>query len=222
MKKLRPLIKKYGHMFLPVIYGIFYMPLFVYMERRPVTRIHIIESDLDAYIPFCEYFIVPYLLWFVYIGASVIAFMFLERKDYYRLCTVLGVGMTAFLLICYIYPNGLHLRPATFARDNIFVDLVRILHRSDTATNVLPGIHCYNSLAVHAAIRKNKTLNKKRWIKPVSAFICFSVVLSTLFLKQHSVIDVIAAFILFAATYTAVYLVPDMQAKKVVHSKLSH
>nr|MBQ8253041.1 hypothetical protein [Lachnospiraceae bacterium] len=222
MKKLRPFIKKYGHVLLPVIYGIFYMPAFAYLESRPIKRIHIIESSLDAYIPFCEYFIIPYLIWFAYIGISVVLFMFLERKDYYRLCTMLGTGMTVFLLVSYLYPNGLHLRPTEFPRDNIFVDLVLILHRADTATNVLPSIHCFNSLAVHAAIRKNKTLNQVKWIRPLSAVICLSVVLSTLFLKQHSIIDVLAACILFVATYIPVYILSDVPAKKIVHGKLSH
>ncbi len=215
-------MKKHGHMLLPVIYGIFYMPIFAYLESRPIERIHIIESDLDAYIPFCEYFIVPYLLWFIYIGAAVVGFMFLERKDYYRLCTMLGVGMTVFLFVSFIYPNGLRIRPTEFARDNMFVDLVKILHRSDTSTNVLPSIHCFNSLAVHAAVRKSQSLRKKKWICPISFVTCISVVLSTLFLKQHSVIDVIAAVLLFVAVYIPLYILADVPAKKVVHSKLSH
>ena len=222
MEHFKQLFKKHGHMLLPVIYGTFYMPAFSYLEKRPIAHMHIIESKLDAYIPFCEFFIVPYLLWFAYIGLTVFGFMFLERKDYYRLCMTLGVGMTVFLFVSYVYPNGLHLRPSEFARDNICVDLVRALHRSDTSTNVLPSIHCFNSLCAHAAISKNEVLSKRKWIRPLSGVFCISVLLSTVFLKQHSIIDVIAALILFCATYVVVYIIPDIYEKKVVQGKLSH
>jgi membrane-associated phospholipid phosphatase len=220
-KSFKSILKSYWHILLPLLYGPFYFLVFAYLEKRPVECLHIIESSLDAYIPFCEYFIIPYYMWFGYIAISVIVFMFLDKKEYFRLCIMLGAGMTIFLFISYIYPNGLQIRPTEFARDNIFVDLVRVLHRADTSTNVLPSIHCYNSMVVHAAIRKNKTLAKFKWIKPLSFVLCISILMSTVFLKQHSVIDMIAAYIMFVIFYIPMFLIPEWQAKKIVHSKLS-
>ena len=99
---------------------------------------------------FCEIFIIPYFLWFFYIAAAVLYFAFFNnsRAEYIRLLLNLGIGMTAFLLVSYIYPNGLTLRPVEFPRDNIFTDMVRLLYRIDTPTNVLPSIHVYNSVAI--------------------------------------------------------------------------
>ncbi len=214
-KKLYSLIKSYGHMSLPVLYAIFYVSTFTYLENRPVSYTHIIEMKIDRYIPFCEYFIIPYYLWFVYIAATVITFMFLDRKEYYQLCLTLGLGMTVFLFVSYVYPNGLNIRPTTFARDNLFVDLVKFLHKSDTSTNVLPSIHCYNSIVANAAIWKNRILGQNKLIRYGSLIFSTSVLLSTLFLKQHSFMDLLTAILMFIVFYAPIYMLPSLQSKKV-------
>ena len=225
LQKMKSLIVSYGHMTLPLLYGLFYVPIFSYLEKRPVEHINIIEMKIDAYIPFCEYFIIPYLVWFAYIGISVITFMFLDRKDYYKLCTALGAGMTVFLFISYIWPNGLQLRPDVYPRDNFCTDLVRILQAKDTSTNVFPSIHCFKSMVVNAAIWKNAVLEKKKGIKWGSCILCILILLSTLFLKQHSVMDLVAAFFMFVALYIPLYAIPEWQEKKqdkkIVSGKLS-
>lgn len=225
LQKLKNLICSYGHMTLPLLYGLFYVPVFSYLERRPVEHINIIEMKIDAYIPFCEYFIIPYLVWFGYIGVSVITFMFLDRKDYYKLCTMLGAGMTIFLFISYIWPNGLQLRPDVYPRENFCTDLVRVLQTKDTSTNVFPSIHCFNSMVVNAAIWKNTVLGKKKGIKWGSCILCILILLSTLFLKQHSLMDLLAALFMFVAFYIPLYAIPEWQEKKqdkkIVSGKLS-
>lgn len=210
MKKWKEFLNTYKHGLIPIIYGIFYIIIFFYLENRSVAAFHIIKHPLDAKIPFCEYFIIPYYLWFPYIACTVAAFVFLdkEKKDYTRLCIMLGIGMTFFLLFSYIYPNALMLRPTTFTRDNIFVTLTKGIYASDTSTNVFPSIHCFNSFAVCAAIWHNKTFRKHRIIPIGSTVLCILIILSTMFVKQHSVIDVIGAFVMFLILYIPLYLVP--------------
>lgn len=225
-KKLKTLFHSYRHLLVPVLYAPFYIITFLWLEKRPVSHLHIIEMEIDKYIPFCEYFIIPYYLWFAYIALTVIAFAFwADRKEYYRLCIMLGAGMTIFLFISYIWPNGLQLRPEVLPRDNFCTDLVRLLQSSDTSTNVFPSIHCYNSVVANAAIWKNETFSKKKGIKWGSMILCILVLLSTLFLKQHSMMDLLAALIMFVAFYIPLYAVPEFQEKKcnkkIVSGKLS-
>lgn len=226
LQKLRTLFRTYGHLLLPVLYAPFYIIAFIYLENRPVEHLHIIEMEIDKYIPFCEYFIIPYYLWFGYIALTVIAFAFLtDRRDYYKLCAMLGMGMTIFLFISYIWPNGLQLRPEVLPRDNFCTDLVRFLQKSDTSTNVFPSIHCYNSMVANAAIWKNHVLGQKKGIKWGSLVLCILILLSTLFLKQHSLMDLLAALVMFVAFYIPLYALPQWmdkkQDKKIVSGKLS-
>ena len=113
--------------------------------------------------------------------------------------------MTLFLLISFLIPNGHDLRPLTFERDNIFTALIKTMYTIDTPTNLFPSIHCYNSLMAHTAIMENETLKKYKGIQIVSFLLCVSIVLSTVFIKQHSVFDVFTALGLSVIMYLLVY-----------------
>ena len=75
------------------------------------------------------------------------------------------MGMTVFLIVSYVYPNVLHLRPSEFPRENVFTDMVRWLYRTDTPTNVLPSIHVFNSLAVHMSLTNCEALRDHKGVK---------------------------------------------------------
>ena len=62
-------IKKYKHAWV-FSYILIYMPWFMYLEKHVTSGYHVIHSVIDNKIPFVEYFIVPYLLWFVFIAAT--------------------------------------------------------------------------------------------------------------------------------------------------------
>lgn len=185
-------IKKYKHGLVILAYAIVYMTLFGYLEQKPVRGFHVIDTVFDSHIPFCEYFIVPYLLWFPYQVVTVLYFIFINKnkKEYYQLILNMMMGMTIFLIVSYIYPNVLHLRPSEFPRENVFTDMVRWLYRTDTPTNVLPSIHVFNSLAVHMSLTNCEALRDHKGVRYGSLVLTLLIILSTMFLKQHSVIDV--------------------------------
>lgn len=201
MSKFKYILYKYRHGAL-LSYILLYFAWFFTLEEH-VYPIFWVRSWIDDYIPFCEWFVIPYLLWFFYVAAAIAYFFFTSPKEYNSLCTFLFTGMTLCLIIYTILPNGQHLRPMYFTRDNILVDAVKILYSSDTPTNVCPSIHCLNSVGVHIAILHSKI--KSRWIRFGSAILCVSICLSTMFLKQHSIIDVIAALILCVPLYMLAY-----------------
>lgn len=196
--------QKYKHSLL-LLYLFIYLPWFAYLEKTVTNRFHVIHMAIDDTIPFIEYFIVPYLLWFGYVAVAVVYFLLKNREDYYRLCAFLFIGMTVFLVISTVYPNGHHLRPTVFERDNIFVHMVQSLYRTDTPTNLFPSIHVYNSIGVNMAVWHSKDLKNNRLIRYGSAILMISIVLSTMFLKQHSVFDVITGVVFSFFMYTVVY-----------------
>ncbi len=184
-------IKKYKHGFVILAYCVVYLCCFHYLEHRHLYRYHLIHCTLDDIIPFCEYFIVPYLLWFPYQVIAVMYFIFINdnKKEYYQLIKNLCMGMTIFLVVSWLYPNGQLLRPSAFERDNIFTQLVAILYATDTPTNILPSIHVFNSLAIHMALINCQKLKNNQMVKIASFILTTLIILSTMFLKQHSVVD---------------------------------
>lgn len=175
-----------------LIYSAFYLPAFQAVEKAGHVHYHIIHTWLDEQIPFCRFFIIPYFLWFGFVGVGIAWFLLKcrDRDEYYKLISMLMIGMTIFIVVSVLYPNRLDLRPATVEGDDIFAALCRYLYRTDTPTNVLPSIHVYNSMAICYAVNSNADLREKRWVIAGTDILTLLIVLSTMFLKQHSVIDV--------------------------------
>ena len=201
------LLKRYKHILIIPAYAVFYLLGFFWLENKVTKNYHIIHMPLDDMIPFCEYFVIPYFLWFAFIAVALIYFGFFNKdlKEYYQLAFNLGIGMTLFLIISYIYPNGQDLRPETFANDNIFTQMVQYLYSIDTPTNVFPSIHVYNSVAVAIAFMTCRKLQKHPAVRYGTVALAISIVLATMFLKQHSICDVVAGITFSFATYILLY-----------------
>lgn len=188
-----------------LVYLTLYLTWFYLIENMHGRDYTIIHMKADDKIPFCEFFIVPYLLWFGYIAWIMIYLLFTNTRDFHKCCRFLFSGMTVFLIISTLFPNIHYLRPFIMPRDNVFCDLVSFLYKIDTSTNLWSSIHVYNSLGVLFAVAHNDRLGSKKWIKWCCFTLSVSIILSTMFLKQHSVFDVMTAFIMAAVVYIVVY-----------------
>lgn len=202
---MKKFILQYKHAALWIVYGIFFLLGFFGLEHTVTTQYHIIHTAPDEWIPFCEWFIFPYLLWFPYMIGTVLYLLFTDKKGYYRNFAALSFGMTLFLIVSFLYPNGHQLRPEVMPRDNIGTWLTGLLYSIDTSTNILPSIHVYDSFMAHAAITHHPVTGKKKRIRAASFVVCISIILSTLFIKQHSVLDVATGAALAALVYVVLY-----------------
>lgn len=188
------------------IYGILYLIMFFLLENISLDY-QVIYSSLDKKIPFCEYFVVPYFLWFVYMAAVVLYFMFWNEscEEYKKLVSMLGTGMTTFLIVSFVLPNCHYLRPTLPEQGNIFIEAVRFLYTIDTSTNLIPSIHVFNTLVCWAAVKENTRCRDHRSVMFINDILMVSIILSTMFLKQHSVIDVATAMFFFGICYWIFY-----------------
>lgn len=217
--KMKLFTAKYKHGIPLLVYGIIYLAWFHYLEITVTKHFHVIHMAADDYIPFCEAFVVPYFLWFAYVAAVVLFLFFRDKTDYYRTCVFLFTGMTLFLIISTLMPNGHHLRPFVLPRDNIFTHMVAALYSTDTPTNLWPSIHVYNSLGAHFAIVRNKTLGRSKAIRTGSLILASSIIASTMLIKQHSVFDVLTAFFMAAIMYLVVYRYDLVAAVQMMRTK---
>ena len=187
-----------------LIYVPIYLYWFVIIENHKFSHYTVIHTVVDDYIPFVEYFIIPYYLWFAYVAFTLLFLMFsFEVEDYYKNCFFLATGMTVFLIISTLFPNMHNLRPMVMPRDNICTHLVQFIYRTDTASNLWPSIHVYNSIGTMIAVHHSSKFGKKSTI--VMDIIGFSIILSTLFVKQHSFYDVTTAIIMAIIFYIVFY-----------------
>lgn len=188
-----------------IIFGIFYLTTFFLIEARDVP-IHIIHTSFDDMIPFCKYFIIPYVIWYFYVCGTVL-FLGLndqKRQEYNHFISNMVLGMVTFVFVSLLYPNGQDLRP-TLSNDGFFNNVVQFLYTIDTPTNILPSLHVFASLACDIALCRDPWFKKHPSLQWMSHILTVLICLSTLFLKQHSIIDVTAALLCNVTFYPIIY-----------------
>ena len=208
MEKIKELTSKYNHAIL-LLYLALYMPWFSWLEAHtPTQNPTPLYCGLDDLIPFCEWFIIPYYLWFAYIVVGHIFLFFTSRADFVRMCIFLYTGMTVCLIIYTLWPNCQELRVDydTLGRTNILIEAVASLQSYDTADNVFPSIHCLNSIGMHIALAKSKYMGRHRnMIVGASFILIVLIIISTVCLKQHSILDFFGSLILSVPLYFLAY-----------------
>ncbi|WP_197029538.1 phosphatase PAP2 family protein [Butyrivibrio sp. AE3004] len=187
-----------------IIYGFVYLTWFFHLENTKQLHYTEIHAALDDKIPFLEIFIIPYLGWFAYCAFFFFLFLLMyDLEDFFKNAAFFFTGMTLFLIISSIWPNIQYMRPAVMPRDNIFTQMITHLYHTDTPTNLWPSIHVYNAIGTHLAVMNSKRFSK--WLKNSSLVFCILIILSTMFIKQHSVIDVLGGIIFATTTNLVVY-----------------
>jgi membrane-associated phospholipid phosphatase len=202
--KIKDLWTKYNSLWIMILYAVVYLVAFFFLEQRK-TAIYVINFEIDKYIPFCEVFIIPYLMWFGYVAFTVLYLCLKDKEESDRLVAFLIIGMTIFIIVSAVFPNGHHLRPRVFARDNIFTKLIKILYSTDTPTNVLPSIHVYNSVGIMIAVMRSKCFKNRNVLKTFMMVLGVSIICSTVLIKQHSMLDVLLALLMSAIMYAVCY-----------------
>lgn len=190
MKSFPSYIK--GHKYLLyLLYIPFYLCWFFLLERLITTDYWVSYLPVDDKIPFLPGFSPIYCLWYPFLLFPGLYWLRHDVPAYRRYLWFLMIGLSASLAICSVFPNGQNLRPTVFHSNGFCVQLVQALYRADTNTNVLPSMHVVGSFAVvYGAVHSQKT-SRPGWL---AAFITVSVLIcsSTVFIKQHSVLDLIA------------------------------
>ena len=150
-----------------------------------------IFCELDYKIPFCEWFIIPYVGWYALIVVSLLYFLLYNVDNFKRLQIFIIVTQLSAMLIYIVFQNFQQLRPEAYPRDNFLTDIVALIQTADTNSNVCPSLHVAYSIGIASIWLKEKSA--RWWTKAGIVLFCILVCLSTAFVKQHSVIDGLAA-----------------------------
>lgn len=195
---MKELIKK-RHLIPIAVWFVIYMGLFGFLEIVPPKDVHLIHCALDNRIPNMAVFIYPYVSWFPYIVVcAALAIKNLDDRQFKKAVLVLTTGMNIFLLISYVWPTGLDLRESiVYDLHTLSGNLLKFVQTVDTPKSVFPSMHVYVTLVLQYTLEMQKKLVPALgiWVGRVLAVL---IVLSTMFTKQHSAVDVTAAIVMFA------------------------
>ncbi len=188
-----------------LFYWAFFGLAFMCLERLWIRDSYFpISCALDSVIPFCELFLIPYLFWFIYmLGMHAYTLLF-DTEGFKKMMRFIMITYSTALIVYIIFPNCQQLRPEEFARDNFLTRFMQGFYQFDTNTNVCPSMHVIGSVSVLLASRNSRHFSGIGW-RIAFSLTTFLISVSTVFLKQHSVIDVIAAVPVCIIGYWWVY-----------------
>lgn len=152
---------------------------------------------VDKLVPFNKFFILPYVSWYMFIAIFAAILCVLDKERYLKLLITLNIGMITCYVIYYFYPTYVP-RPMITGTD-FLSNLVLNLYEADNPYNCFPSIHVLNSALIALYVFESEKLNK--WIKGICISISVSIILSTMFIKQHYFADVVAGIIFAYVLY---------------------
>ena len=139
---------EYNHLKLLLYWPVFLL-FFLYVERLSSTAVyHPMHCALDDLIPFCEYLLIPYLFWFVYLVGMHVYTLLYDIDAFRLLMGFIIVSYSLSMVIYLLVPTCQELRPVEFPRDNPFTRFLYYFYQFDTNTNVCPSLHVVGSVAV--------------------------------------------------------------------------
>ena len=182
---------RFSHLWLLLGWVGYFVLYFLTEKLIPAEACMPVHCVLDDLIPFCEWFVIPYVGWYLLIVGSLLYFLLYNVQNFRRLQIFIIVTQVVAMVIYIVFPNRQDLRPEVLPRDNFLTDIVGLLYAADTNTGVCPSLHCAYSIGIASVWLKEKSASSgfKVFIVVLAATIC----LSTMLIKQHSAVDFFAA-----------------------------
>lgn len=182
---------QFSHLKLLVGWLVYFLFYLLTENLIPMESCSVVHIRLDDLIPFCEWFIIPYVFWYLLIVISLGYFVLYNIDSFKKLSTYIIITQVVAMIVYIAFPNRQDLRPLEFPRDNIATRLLGLIYTLDTSSNVCPSLHVAYSLGIASTWLKVKDVSV--WWK---VFVVISVILicmSVTFIKQHSALDAILA-----------------------------
>ncbi len=182
---------QFAHLKLLLGWVVYFVLYFLTENLIPAEKCHTVWCKLDDVFQFNEYFVIFYVFWYVLIVVSLGWFALYNTEGFKNLSKYIIITQ-AVAMVCYIvYPTKQELRPETFENENFFTWVLSIIYSFDTNTGVCPSLHCAYSFGIASVWLKEK--QAWTWWKVFVFVIVILICLSTMYVKQHSAVDVIAA-----------------------------
>jgi membrane-associated phospholipid phosphatase len=179
------------------------MLIYPYLNT-PTQGVHSLVTSLDRAIPVVKWFVVPYVAWVGYITIILVYFCFKDRTIAFKTIFVFDIGLLICFIIYYFYQTEGPVRPVITGHD-ILSRLLKYVYQIDHPYNSFPSIHVMSSYLIIRAIRNCSWKNK--WILWFIRCFSTSIILATLFIKQHDIVDVVAAILLVECLFKIVEIV---------------
>ena len=118
MQAIKQFFKTHPHawwgFYLPV-----YLAAFFIIEHFITDNYWATQTVLDSYVPFCEWFIFPYVSWSPLLVVLGVYLILKDGEGFRRYMWYIMVTFTTAVVFCILIPNGQDLRPAVMEHHNL-------------------------------------------------------------------------------------------------------
>ena len=155
-------------------------------------------SFIDNNIPFVNWFIIFYIACYPWWYLGPLLILKYRREGFYEYLISATIGYIIGGIIFIVLPTEIE-RPI-IDNNNILNILVNFIYSTDMpANNLFPSFHCFISWNVYLSIRGNKEVSIYYRIGYLvfALFVCAS----TVFIKQHFFVDILAGMLLAEITF---------------------
>lgn len=170
-----------------------YLVAFFFVEQLiPIEACRPTDMPVDRHIPLLLGFVLPYVSWFPMLAVMALILAVKDHEAYKRYMVFMGVAFMSTLVIYLIIPTCQNLRPEQVPEGGFFSWILAQVYGADNNANVCPSLHVIGAFAVCFAAWDAKELRKPMFQGAVW-LVAFVVAISTVFMKQHGIVDLIIA-----------------------------
>ncbi|MDD3223275.1 MAG: phosphatase PAP2 family protein [Clostridium sp.] len=192
LKKILPNVRAMCFMMPLLILNLTYAVL-DYFTSSKLTLI----TSIDRSIPFVRQFVIPYVMWYPMVPLVFIYICVKDKENYCRMIISFAFSLITCYIIFFFFQTTVP-RPAVTGND-VYSNLVKLIYSIDNPYNCFPSIHVMICALMIEGIWK--TRNKSNVVAVIVTFIGISVMLSTVFIKQHVVLDGVSGIMVASIVY---------------------
>jgi len=143
-------------------------------------------TKFDMAIPFIKIFIIPYIAWYAFIFFTMAYICYKDKETFVKTVISYNLGLIA-AYITFLFFQTTVPRPEITGTD-ILTKLVMMIYKNDNPYNCFPSIHVLTSFLMIKSIYASNCKNKIN--VSIISIISILIILSTLFVKQHVILDI--------------------------------
>lgn len=179
--------------------GLLYLVL-----NHDVNGAYSLVTDLDRGMPFIKVFVIPYLFWYIFLLFGLLYLCRVNRSGFYKTVVIYDLGLLIASLIYYLFQTMVP-RPILVG-DDWLTHMVSFVYQMDQPFNCFPSTHVFTTYLLMRGIQQYA---RSIGLKLVVHLIGLSIILSTVLIKQHVILDVVASIILVELLYRTVHYITE-------------
>ncbi len=195
MSKLKQNLIPFSLMLIIPVLNVFYVIL-----NTPSREVNYLVTYIDLSTPLIKIFVVPYLIWYPFIIATMLYLCIKDRSVYFKTLLAYVLGLIVCYMTYLVFQTYVP-RPNLIGED-LFTKLLAMIYNADQPFNAFPSIHVLSSFLMIKAISMSRVKNRLNTTIIYTNSII--IILSTLFVKQHVILDVISGILVAEVIYRLV------------------